>query len=77
MIDYTYSQGESPTVFNIWNGAEKIARITGTNKSQYTVHMNCGITLSNKYDTHLDAIEAAGKFFFDNFYLDIIKKAGK
>ena len=77
MINFTHSQGESPAISQMWNGADKIARITGVHgKSKFTVHMECGITLVNKYDTKQEALKAAAQFYFDNFYLDIIEKAG-
>lgn len=66
-------QGESPAVHYAWRNNTRIARITGNHrKSLFTVNMECGITLVNKYETRNEAAEAALKFYKDNFYLDYI-----
>lgn len=63
-------QGESPAVHYAWLNDTRIARITGTfGKSLFTIKMDTGITLSNKYETRQEAGEAALQFFKDNFYL--------
>jgi len=71
--EYTYTQGESPAVHYAWTKNTRIARITGKEgKSLFTVNMDCGITLANKFDNRSEAAEAAFNFYKDNFYLDFI-----
>lgn len=68
-------QGESPAIHYAWRNDTRIARITGNaGKSLFTVTMDCGITLSNKYETRNEAGDAALKFYKDNFYLEFIGK---
>ena len=75
MNAWTYNQGESPAVFYVWYGDKRIARITG--KNVFKVSMFCDIELTHKFDSTGEAAEAAAKFYFDNFYLEIIEMAGK
>lgn len=75
MITHTYSQGEAPTVFYVWAANTRIARVTG--KNSFTVKMDCGITLNTKFDNAGEAAEAAARFYFDNFFLDIIEGGAK
>ena len=70
--EYTYSQGESPSVFYVNCNNTRIARITGRENKGFTIKMTCGITLANKYTTTTDASAAAFRFYKDNFYLDYI-----
>lgn len=71
--EYTYHQGESPAVHYASVNDTRIARITGIEgKSLFTVKMDCGITLANKFDNRSEAAEAAFNFYKDNFYLDYI-----
>jgi hypothetical protein len=70
--EYTFSQGESPSVFYVNCNNTRIARVTGRQNKGFTIKMTCGITLTNKYTTTIGAAEAAFKFYKDNFYLDFI-----
>jgi hypothetical protein len=74
-IKFTGSYGESPSIYEIAciitddNGKhlswEKIARITGTKKSRFTVTVN-GTKLHYKQATLIEASNAAERFFLDN-----------
>ena len=74
-INFSGSYGASPSIYEIAciitddNGNhlswERIARITGTKKSGFTVTVK-GIKLHYKQETLVEAIRAAERFYLDN-----------
>jgi hypothetical protein len=74
-INFSGSYGASPSIYEVAciitddNGNQvsrnKIARITGTKKSGFTVTVN-GMKLHYKQASLVEAINAAKRFFLDN-----------